>query len=352
MGEAQHAHERQSCFPDALYSARLLWKVLSQTKVIVSVLKADRVVRRKVSVRTRTKTRTREWVENGGEYGCRDEKGKERGAFGLERTKSKTRRKVKTSCYLCKLHHDNFSKSTIELPWPSYPSTTSLNPSLNSESQESLTFLPITRSQPPCPPRRSTSLPYYKILNQLKRVQIVTGPHYALPDFRLEVDDGYAFSHLVESYMSGDTDMRDPIWKPLLQASHEEAGVRNLILAVASINRARSFRCLLSDHPNLERAVPRHCFQARVRLSSLLSRCKIRADAQAWEVSFMAIYLLTYLSALLSDKTAVRYWARTVVKVLGRALRVFGDEIEGDGFKLPGGMREVAFAFGRLNLSL
>lgn len=88
MGEAQN--ESQNCFPETFYSARLLWKVLSQTKVIVSVLKAEKGVRRRVSVRTR---RTRDWVDNNGYIP--DEKA------NWEEKKNK-RKVAKTSCYLCK----------------------------------------------------------------------------------------------------------------------------------------------------------------------------------------------------------------------------------------------------------
>jgi hypothetical protein len=89
MGEAQH--ERKSCF-NPPYSARLLWKVLSQTKIIVTVLKAEEGVRRKVSVRTRTK----EWVENNG-YNA-PQKHNQKTASP---PRKKLFRKFKGGCYLC-----------------------------------------------------------------------------------------------------------------------------------------------------------------------------------------------------------------------------------------------------------
>lgn len=94
MGEAQY--RGPNYFPDAFYSARLLWKVLSQTKVIVSVLKAEKGVRRRVSVRSGLKARTREWVDND----CRNEEKHDEKTNLLGRKKS--RGKAKTGCYLCK----------------------------------------------------------------------------------------------------------------------------------------------------------------------------------------------------------------------------------------------------------
>ena len=48
MGQA----EQPTCVNGAFLSARLLWQLVSQTRVVISVLKTDRVVRRKVSIQT------------------------------------------------------------------------------------------------------------------------------------------------------------------------------------------------------------------------------------------------------------------------------------------------------------
>jgi len=91
MGEIEH--EKKSCFLKSPYSARLLWKVLSQTKVIVTVLKAEKGVRRKVSLRTR---RTKDWVENDG-YSS-PQQHDQKTTSPLRKTSV---RKFKGGCYLC-----------------------------------------------------------------------------------------------------------------------------------------------------------------------------------------------------------------------------------------------------------
>ncbi|KUJ23422.1 uncharacterized protein LY89DRAFT_663858 [Mollisia scopiformis] len=311
MGEARDGD--QNCFPGAssFYSARLLWKVLSQTKAIVSVLKAEKNgVKRKISVR---KTRTREWVEKGGYT-----------------DPEKRRRNVKTSCYLCKfvsipsffhlvfsnekrLRPLNASNSTLDLPY--------FSPANYPPYQESITYLPITRSQPPALPRRSTSLPYYKILKQLKRLQIVTGPHPPLLDFRLrDMEEGLIWRSVAENKA------RDEIWKLALQISHEENCVRELLLAIGS-SRGRE----------------RHCLHALRELRALLAQGR-----RVWEISFLSIYLLAYLNTLLGDRRAVRCWMRTAYRVLKGALRVFGADEE--GMRLPEMMIDVVGAFRRLEL--
>ncbi len=168
MGEAQPRNEglSSSCFPDALYSARLLWKVLSQTKVIVSVLKADRAVKRKVYVRPR------EWVENngsssnGGQNNYSNEKEKGRGmgigrsdsAMKMQKNKKKARRKIKKGCYLCK------SVSTPFLYGGTQNSRISDSTTKTSQNQQSTSHGPPTltphppHSIPPRPkPASSTS---------------------------------------------------------------------------------------------------------------------------------------------------------------------------------------------------
>ncbi|KAE8441698.1 hypothetical protein EG329_004527 [Mollisiaceae sp. DMI_Dod_QoI] len=386
MGEAQPRNEglSSSCFPDALYSARLLWKVLSQTKVIVSVLKADRAVKRKVSVRTR------EWVENngsssnGGQNNDSNEKEKGRGmgigrsdsAMKMQKNKKKARRKIKKGCYLCKLHHENFSKSTIDLPWSSYPypSSSSLN---SSQSQTSLIYLPITRSQPPSPPLRSTSLPYYKILRQLKRLQVITGPHFALSDFRISVSDGYLFQYLVSSLESVNgysEESRDPIRRYILQASHSEPCIRHLLLAIASISleNAQTEHSHPHSSPNSipshdsTRFTTHHHILAIQHLRDLLSPRSSPHTAntantpytpstpspQTFETAFIAIYLLVSLHLHLSNPSTAQFYLRTGFKLLKSALRTFASasETDSEGKNLPGNMREVAVAFSKLDI--
>jgi hypothetical protein len=63
------------------------------------------------------------------------------------------------------------------------------------------------------------------------------------------------------------------------------------------------------------------------------------------EVIFLSLYLLTLFDLLKGNKKRARRWMRQGYKVLKRALKVDDEE----GMKLPGCMRVVAVAFGRLD---
>jgi hypothetical protein len=100
MGEA----EQTTCLNGAFLSARLLWQLVSQTRVIISVLKTDRVIRRKVSIQT---------IYSSKEQCSRDlPQGRRNGSttsltftHTVKRRKSRWRRpglKKRFACYLCR----------------------------------------------------------------------------------------------------------------------------------------------------------------------------------------------------------------------------------------------------------
>jgi len=178
-------------------------------------------------------------------------------------------------------------------------------------------------------------------------LQVVTGPHYVLPDFRLSIEDGSTYRDFVGCVVSGEH-FRNPIWKMVLQVSHEDAGIRHLLLGIGHATQPRTTP--QREDLVLEKAATNHCFQEFQHLQFLLSSIKPgnRADPQTWEISFLSIYLLAYLHTLLSHQKAVRYWLRTGYRVLKMALKAFGADEEGGC--LPGEMIEIARAFGRLEL--
>jgi hypothetical protein len=118
MGEA----EQPACVNGALLSARLLWQLVSQTRVIISVLKTDRIIRRKVSVQT---------IYSSKEQCSRDQPQTRRNGsttsltitHTVKRRKSRWRRsgpKKRFACYLCRYvlhtpsrlaHADNISQT-------------------------------------------------------------------------------------------------------------------------------------------------------------------------------------------------------------------------------------------------
>jgi len=62
----------------------------------------------------------------------------------------------------------------------------------------------------------------------------------------------------------------------------------------------------------------------------------------------MACYLFTILEILIGSRDHASKWLRKAYKLLKVAIKDYGADIDGVG--LPMGMREVALAFGRLNL--
>ncbi|KAF8864691.1 hypothetical protein BDZ45DRAFT_19719 [Acephala macrosclerotiorum] len=160
----------------------------------------------------------------------------------------------------------------------------------------------------------------------------------------------------------GEGEQDDHFSSFLLQASYSEPSIRHLLLAVGSIHLSRcaSNEFYGSGAPNstfqnshLERRASYHHSLALSHLSALLSSLAPNKaiDAQIWETCFMSIYLFAFLHALLNNKRAVRSWSRTAIKVLRRAFRSFRCRDQEHGMDLPGSMREVALAFGRLNVS-
>lgn len=127
------------------------------------------------------------------------------------------------------------------------------------------------------------------------------------------------------------------IWRVVLQGSESDMGIRCLGLAVSTL----AFR-QPQPHYNISIDARKYHLSALRILTTQFFRSKLRPD---WEVIFLSLYLLTLFELLKGNKKRARRWMRQGYRVLKRALK--GDDEE--GMKLPGCMRVVALAFGRLD---
>jgi hypothetical protein len=367
MGECERSNKSVS----VVYSARLLWRTVSSTRVLVSVLNVER---RNVSVST---TRHPE-IETQQRYQKnRDEKSW--GSFGIpnavkvrrkeiktKRKKKKKERGSKLKCHLCKLVL--FSSTPSLLPFiyltnkgsnnqqsnprfpnltPSpYTTTTSSSPAYTPSPSPkytdpppsyslSLIYLPISKSQPPNPPLRSSSLPFFK---HLKRIQIIPRPAVPPTAFRLNERERVVWRYFIEKgggvfkYDDGE------IWRVVLQASESDVGIRCFGLAVSAL-------AFHQPHYNIGIDARKYHLTA-LRILTTQFRSKLCLRDWDWEVIFLSLYLLTLFDLLKGNKKRARSWMGQGYRVLKRALKIDDEE----GMALPGCMRVVALAFGRLDL--
>ncbi|KAH7409602.1 hypothetical protein BKA64DRAFT_639889 [Cadophora sp. MPI-SDFR-AT-0126] len=329
MGEE---HSSLSC---AFYSAKLIWRVAGQTRVVVSVLRSSRGVRSKV----RSQDAVAEENEKEGYWDEHSEKD----YFSVTppaKKKRPTSQRSKNSCYLCKLKYKKVDGNEFPVPprTPDSPKTES----------SSIKYLPITRTQPPKPPHRSTSLPYFK---QLRRLAFTAHPSAPLLQFTLSQHDGVSLQWLVlgQADKNGLHEFMDPIWDLVLQVCHVEPRVRHAVLAVAALGQ--NFRYGSGSWDSLcsrdRLHIIRHYMTAIRGLQDRLSGVLGKADSLTWEISFIAAYLFTVLQIALRNTSGAYFWLKAGYRILKMAFRAFGQEIHGR--TLPASMRDVARAFGRLD---
>jgi hypothetical protein len=101
----------------------------------------------------------------------------------------------------------------------------------------------------------------------------------------------------------------------------------------------------------LHHAASKHCSKAVRLLSQRLSSVQGKADTVTWELSFMACYLFTEFQSILGNEKGAHVWLRKGFRLLKGALCFYGSDVDGLGFELPGRIREIALAFGRLGFS-
>jgi hypothetical protein len=128
------------------------------------------------------------------------------------------------------------------------------------------------------------------------------------------------------------------IWRVVLQASESDVGIRCLGLAVSTL-------ALYQPHYNIGIDARKYHLTALRILTSELWHSTSPRDWD-WEVIFLSLYLLTLFDLLKGNKKRARRWMRQGYRVLKRTLKLDDDE----GMALPGCMRVVAVAFGRLDL--
>ena len=231
---------------------------------------------------------------------------------------------------------------SIESPLP--PCT----PETTVSEQSTIKYLPITRTQPPRPPLRTTSLPNFK---QFRRLALKTHPSAPLPYFSLPGMDGASFQWLVLAHADkyGLHEFMDPIWDLLLQVCHNSPLVRHGVLAIAALRQSLRYSSTSWDALGSDTRlhIIRHYIFALRGLHSRLSGVTGKADPQTWEISFVASYLFTVLQLALRNVSGAYFWLKAGYRILKHAFRFFGPEIHGR--TLPASMRDVAKAFGRLD---
>jgi hypothetical protein len=123
------------------------------------------------------------------------------------------------------------------------------------------------------------------------------------------------------------------IWRVVLQGCESDVGIRCLGLALGLDQ--------YQPHYNIGIDASKYHLTALRVLTTKLWR------PRDWdrEVIFLSLYLLTLFDLLKGNKKRARRWMRQGYRVLKRTLKVDDDE----GIKLPGCMRVVAVAFGRLD---
>lgn len=172
----------------------------------------------------------------------------------------------------------------------------------------------------------------------------MTSSQFALSNlwYRDRRKDGLAYRWLSERICSLDEgkSLSDGVWKTILQAADSEIGIRHLLLIVGHLHSSQSPSSFLS-------IIAQHQHLARHHLNHLISISE-PANRLIYETAFIALYLLTYIQILSKRVQQARKYQRIAFLVLRKALRVFdrGYGEEGDG--LPGCMKDVVVAFGRL----
>lgn len=185
------------------------------------------------------------------------------------------------------------------IPFPAIESKPEGQPE-SANTSTSLVYLPITRTQPPRPPRRRSSLSYSKLR---RNIYIEVSPSAPLSAFTLGEEDGRAWQWSVtrDSY-------QDPLWTLLLQVGSVESCVRHLVLTYAQLNSC-PFRIPVDDE----------CRRRRVRIhyhaALLMLRCGLGR-----EMALIASYLLARIHSSLNDGSGATFWLQTGRRILKRAL--------------------------------
>jgi hypothetical protein len=128
------------------------------------------------------------------------------------------------------------------------------------------------------------------------------------------------------------------IWRVVLQGSESDVRIRCLGLAVSALAFHR-------PQYNIGIEARKYHLAALRILTAQFFRRKLWLRDWDWEVIFLSLYLLTLFELLKGNKKRARRWMRQGYRVLKGALKVDDDE----GMGLPGCMRVVAVAFGRLD---
>lgn len=346
----------------SVWEARLWFKVASRMRVLVSLVRSDD-----------SSSRTRRWVE-AQEAEARDGHHKRRNGESGKRQKGRARTGVveKDGCYLCSyvflfflfshiysqlIVNDN-SDTQYRIGYKALPprkqtpslksnaTTPTSTRSSSSRPTTPITYLPLSHTQPPRPPQRSTSLPHYL---QLQKLHLSTAPRNALVSCPLTRRESLRMSYLVSVWqdgLRGTGRLSDPIWRYVVQVSASSYSMRRLALCVcvALVAHPLPVPTQSQKHTNAK-YLPSSEDLAFLRVCCATTEI----DTRTHEIAFLATYLLACLAQTQHQAPSARFWLRQGYRVLRAAMIQFCSyDFGGDGLALPGNMRNVALAFGRL----
>jgi len=357
MGEA----ERPLSFRYPFYSARLLIRVASRRKFFISLSKTDRVVRPKVSVPSLHPI---------------DEKGFEAGASGGDdylnpkpqnvspdhgrQHSGRTQARSRSGCYLCTfVLHLHTIRAKLTWYRMRYNATRKLEQASSSNIRTSarphVKYLPLSRSQPPIVPRRSTSLPYFK---HVRKYKLTTNLSKALTTFRLSRTEGPFFQYLVYHHTTTSLhdfhdDFKDSIWSLILQISTTEPLIRRLAIHYAFLSRFATIS--EQSKPTKTDTQTQHRLSRQYKITASQHSFSLSVPdpsiaAAIYELALLATYIQTICHICLKDEHRANFWLQRGYHILHSTLLRFSQDPDGDGEDLPGNMRDIGLAFERLNL--
>lgn len=189
------------------------------------------------------------------------------------------------------------------------------------------------------PPRRTSSLP-----KSARAMEVITRPSAPLSDFELGPQDGQFFQRLV----AGSSNVfgclyNSRLWPLVLQTCHSEPCIRHITLATSMAQQAHRGQ----NSTALLRAASSHYVKAANFMNELLSRMRVGADTQSWEVVLLASFLFTTFDVLSGIEGRAYWWMQSSLLMLKTAIGVLG---RNGSAALSGNLKELALVFRRLDV--
>jgi len=197
----------------------------------------------------------------------------------------------------------------------------------------------ISRPKPPMPPRRTSSLP-----KSARALEVITRPSAPLSDFELGAQEGQFFQRLVAGHSNVLGCLYNSrLWPLVLQTCHSEPCIRHITLATSMAQQAHRGQNVAA----LRRAASSHYAKAVRFMNELLSRMRVGADTQSWEIVLLASFLFTTFDVLSGIEGRAYWWMQSSLLMLKTAVGVLG---RNGSVTLSGNLKELALVFRRLDV--